>query len=106
MIIHGYNIRDEVVDRFESTTCWLIISGYEHFSARAILDKLRWEFALQGQKGVGNEASVVLSRWFEEKYPDAKGFFTKRDAWVDGSIEETKRLMAEREASEQQVLLL
>lgn len=69
---------------FRDVTFFLLGSGIEKFSARLVVDKLRWDAALAKRKfSCSNEAAVLMARRFEEDFPEYAGTFTKRLAKCD-----------------------
>lgn len=71
----------DVRNLFESLTMDVHRAGYEHYSARAILHRIRWHFKVE--KGnrefkCNDHWTPDLSRWFMDKYPHMNGFFRTR----------------------------
>ena len=58
-------------------------NGRLNFSARAIIDKLRWDTPIKeinSQFKLSNEMGTGLSRLCMAEYPELKGFFRIRDS--------------------------
>ena len=71
----------EVLTLFEKLTLDVVESGWEHYSADAILHRIRWHYHIE--KGdrtfkCNNNWTAELSRWFMDKYPHHNGFFFTR----------------------------
>ena len=53
----------------------------EHFSAKAIIELLRWETMVSGndQFKINNNYAPYYARMFEHNFPQHEGFFRKRE---------------------------
>lgn len=72
----------DVCDLFEKLTLQVKNSGLNHYSADAILHRIRWDH--QVERGIhdfkaNNNWTSKLSRWLMDKRPDLKGFFETRE---------------------------
>jgi hypothetical protein len=70
-----------VVSLFERITLALIDQGFEHYSARAILHRIRWHYTVDaGMRDFkcNNNWTPRLARWFMEEHPSADEFFEIR----------------------------
>jgi|SRR3990172_1342136 len=75
-------LNPEIVAEFERRALALIARGKKHFSADAILHSIRFDTALatEGDEGwkCNNSYTSRLSRWFELRHPENRGFFEQR----------------------------
>ncbi|HEX6825415.1 MAG TPA: hypothetical protein VF077_03780 [Nitrospiraceae bacterium] len=72
----------EVVDLFVRLSFAIRQAGHPHYSARAILHRIRWHFEIdRGRRGFkcNNNWTPGLSRWLMEEYPEMDGFFLVRE---------------------------
>jgi hypothetical protein len=81
----------EVCAKFEELALSLHDDGWRHYSADAILHRIRWHF--QVEKGnrafrCNNNWTAPLARWFLRKHPELNGFFELRERTDDGYREE------------------
>jgi hypothetical protein len=75
------NLPPEVVALFEKITFGLIEKGFTHYSADAILHRIRWHFRVDmGMRDFkcNNNWTAKLSRWFMESHPSYNEFFEIR----------------------------
>jgi len=72
---------------FEQFTFHMIRRGFDHYSARAVLHRVRWETATpledQSNYKINNNWSPFYARKFHEKYPQYGGFFRNRLSRAD-----------------------
>lgn len=73
----------EVYRLFEKKTLELIAQGFEHHSAKAIFEHLRWETAESDTEGknvfkLPNNHHAFYSRQFMHRHPEYAGFFRTR----------------------------
>lgn len=71
----------EVLTLFESLTLKVIASGFSHYSADAILHRIRWEQHIErGNRDftVNNNWAAPLARWFMAIHTIHAGFFELR----------------------------
>ena len=76
-------LHPEVWDLFEMFTFQLIKRGFEHYSARGVWHRIRWETAIPGPDASGtfklnNNHTPFYARAFMRKYPTYDGFFRTR----------------------------
>lgn len=79
-------IPDDVYILFATVTFQVIEAGHAHYSARAVIDRMRWHMIIErGDREFKcpNEWTVVLSRWFHARYPEHDGFFKIRRSSID-----------------------
>jgi len=72
----------DVCQKFEELAFDARRSGYERYSARTILERIRWHYNVE--RGLrefkcNDHWSPFLSRWFLKKHPDWTGFFELRE---------------------------
>src|SRR4051812_34937339 len=70
-----------VVAMFEQITLQLLRQGYQHYSARAILHRIRWHHTVDlGQRDFkcNNNWTPRLSRWLMQKHAHLGDFFEIR----------------------------
>lgn len=73
----------EVCALFEKVALDLVAGGFEHYSADAVLHRIRWEANVErGNRDfkVNNDHAAPLARWFMKRHPEARGFFELRAA--------------------------
>lgn len=78
----------DVCALFEKLTLELINAGWAHYSARAILHRIRWHFHVEkGDRNfkANNNWTPAMARWFMEVYPSSRGFFRIRMLRTQGS---------------------
>lgn len=71
---------------FETLALDLQGKGWEHYSARAILHRIRWHYHVEvGDREFkcNDHWTPDLSRWIMDKHPSMKGFFNIRKARCD-----------------------
>lgn len=80
-------IPEDVRRQFELVTLEVIESGRRRYSAKAIMERIRWHREIEkGEREfrVNNNWTAKLARWFMRRHPDHEGFFEcrgKRDGW-------------------------
>jgi hypothetical protein len=76
---------------FQRFTNELIAAGFSHYSADAVLHRVRWETAVgmqhQGFK-LNNNFTPYYARKYHQKYPNHAGFFRLRRSLADGKFPE------------------
>lgn len=73
----------DVVHLFEKLALQLWEQGREHYSARAILHRIRWHFDVDmGDRDFkcNNNWTPALARWFMAKHPECGDFFRTRSS--------------------------
>lgn len=73
----------EVVHLFEHIALLLVRHGFVHYSARAILHRIRWHYQVdKGQKDFkcNNNWTPLLARWFMDQHPELGEFFETRSS--------------------------
>ena len=58
------------------------MAGHQHYSADAILHRIRWEFQIvRGMRKfkANNNWTAPLARWFLNRHPEMPGFFSLRN---------------------------
>lgn len=76
----------EAYDLFERFTFDVINTGRKHFGAKAIAERVRFEslfYEKGGQFKLNNNYVTPLSRMFEFRHPEHKGFFERRKSSFD-----------------------
>ena len=76
-------IPEDVVLLFENFALLLIKDGWEKYSARAILHRIRWHYNVEKKNRnfkANDHWTPAMSRWFMRKYPQYDGFFETRNA--------------------------
>lgn len=71
----------DVCNLFEELTLSLIRTGHDHYSARAVLHRIRWHHHVDiGNRDFkcNNNWTPDLARWFHRRYPLYKDFFFTR----------------------------
>jgi hypothetical protein len=72
----------DVRDKFEELALYLINRGWQRYSARGIMHRIRWHITVEKNHRefkVNNNWSAPMSRWFLAKYPQHAGFFEVRE---------------------------
>jgi len=76
-----------IYELFKRFTFRMIRAGRPHYSARAIIHRIRWHTDLraQGDDGfkINNDYSPFYARKFEREFPAHEGFFEKRRSAAD-----------------------
>lgn len=70
-----------VAAMFERLALQLVRQGHQHYSARAILHRIRWHYTVdEGQRDFkcNNNWTPALSRWLMLKHPELDDFFEIR----------------------------
>lgn len=72
----------EVWGLFKRYTLQMIAKGFQHYSAKAIFERIRWEKDLGGdgktQFKLNNNYTAFYARRFGRAYPQHEGFFRNR----------------------------
>ena len=75
---------------FKRFTFELIARGIQHYSADAVLHRIRWETALETADGAGfkckNNFTCLYARRFAREFPQHRSFFRMWRSKVDGSL--------------------
>jgi hypothetical protein len=77
---------DDVVVLFERFALELASRGFSHYSARAILHRIRWHYHVdKGDREwkCNNNWTPELARWFMKRHPRLGEFFETRTARSD-----------------------
>jgi hypothetical protein len=81
----------EVWDLFAKYTLQMIAKGFNHYSAKAIFERIRWEKDLGGdgktQFKLNNNYTAFYARRFGRAYPQHEGFFRNRKQTSEDSRE-------------------
>ncbi|VIO73861.1 hypothetical protein [Bradyrhizobium ivorense] len=75
-------IPSEVCDHFERIASELLASGFDRYSADAVLHRIRWhERVEQGNRSFkcNDHWTAPLARWFGERHPESAAFFETRE---------------------------
>lgn len=75
-----------ILSMFERFALEAISTGLEHYSAYAVLHRVRWETMVAERSSVfkcNNNWTPFLSRWFAMKHPQHADFFRVRHAEAD-----------------------
>jgi len=78
----------KVWELFVRFTKQLIARGFKHYSADAVLHRVRWETAVETTGDafkVNNNFVSGYARKFEREYPEHAGFFRMRQSAFDGA---------------------
>lgn len=75
------DVPDDVADLFESLALQIAAQGFERYSARAVLHRIRWHY--QVEKGLrdfkcNDHWTPGLARWFLARHPELPEFFETR----------------------------
>lgn len=76
-------IPPHVVFMFEQLSLSLVKLGFKHYSARAILHRIRWHYHVdKGDKDFkcNNNWTPRMARWFMDKHPELGDFFETRSS--------------------------
>jgi hypothetical protein len=71
----------DVCHLFEKLTLEIWNKGWEHYSARAVLHRIRWHFDIDvGDRGfkANNNWTPTLARWCMRLHPEISDFFRTR----------------------------
>lgn len=72
----------EVWELFKKFTFDTINAGYDHYSVRAIVERIRWHTDVE-TKGdsfkINNNHMAYYARYFHHMYPEHDGFFRIRE---------------------------
>lgn len=75
-----------VYEMFEKFTFMAISSGRKYFSARAIIERIRWSTQIEDKSvtfKVSDHPMPYYARLFEKNHPQHKGFFRKHRCPAD-----------------------
>lgn len=81
----------EVYEMFERFTFQVISTGRKYFSARAIIERIRWYSQIEDNSvtfKISDHPMPFYARLFELKNPQYSGFFMKKKCPADGLIKE------------------
>ena len=81
----------EVCTLFEQLALKVAAHGWKHYSADALLHRIRWEMQIErGNRAFkcNNNWTAPLARWFLACHPEMAGFFELRERVTDGYREE------------------
>jgi hypothetical protein len=75
-------IPEHICKLFEELSFKVRGAGFSHYSARAILHRMRWHHHIE--RGdidfkINNNYSARLARWFMARHPHTDGFFELRE---------------------------
>lgn len=79
----------QVYEAFELFTFQVIRSGRKYFSARAIMERVRWNSQIEAKNDlfkINDHQVPFYSRLFESNHPHHKGFFIKRRSVADAKF--------------------
>lgn len=88
-LYHAQN--PHVYQLFERFTFDAIRSGRKYFSARAIIERIRWQTQIEDnndQFKISDHPMPFYARLFERNHPEHKGFFRKKHCQADGLMEQ------------------
>lgn len=77
----------DVCTLFEKLALEVFSRGWEHYSARAILHRIRWHYEIEvGERGfkANNNWTPALARWFMKLHPETGDFFHTRASPGEG----------------------
>lgn len=86
---HGEN--PEVYNKFEEFTFQAIKSGRKYFSARAVIERMRWQSMIEDNTEefkISDHPMPYYARMFEILNPQHKGFFRKKRCEADKLMED------------------
>lgn len=75
-----------IFQKFEELTLQTIAKKFKHYSAKGILELIRWHSGISSDGDcfkVNNNYSSFYARLFEAKYPEHKDFFRNRKSKFD-----------------------
>jgi len=77
----------QIWELFQRFTFHMIRRGFSHYSARAVIHRVRWETATPLEDGtqfkINNNWSPFYARKFHKTYPEHDGFFRNRASRAD-----------------------
>ena len=76
----------EIYQRFIFYTMEAIRAGREHYSARTIVERIRWHTSIETNDPdfkINDHCCPFYSRLFEDDHPDHRGFFKMRRSVAD-----------------------
>ena len=76
-------IPPEVVSLFEKLALEISARGFEKYSARAILHRIRWHYHIdKGDRDFtcNNNWTPTMARWFLDRHPELGDFFETRSS--------------------------
>lgn len=71
----------DVCDLFEKLSREVFAIGFEHYSARAVLHRIRWHYHIDtGNREfkANNNWTPAMARWFMHRHPECGDFFRLR----------------------------
>jgi len=79
-----HEMQPEIFELFEKFTLQ-VAQTKKHYSANAIIDRIRWHTEIEGHGTFKINAVIVpfYARMFIQKHPELKGFFRMRRAAAD-----------------------
>ncbi len=75
-----------VYDLFERFTLAVINRGFQHYSAKAIFERIRWHTDVETSDAkfkLQNNHTAYYSRYFMHRHPDHDGFFRTRETQTE-----------------------
>ncbi len=81
----------EVYEAFRKYTIQAIQSGYKHFGAQMIIEKIRWQSAIVKKDHdfkINNDFASFYSRMFILEYPSYSDYFRTRTSVADELLTE------------------
>lgn len=75
-----------IYEMFERFTFQAIASGRKYFSARAIIERMRWQTQIEDNSQtfkISDHPMPFYARLFEKNHPQHKGFFRKHRCPAD-----------------------
>jgi len=75
-------IPEHICDKFAELALMVRSRGFDRYSARAILHRLRWHYQIERGDThfkINNNYSARLARWVMREQPGMLGFFQTRD---------------------------
>lgn len=86
-IYHAEN--PHVYQMFEAFTLQVIGTGRKYFSARAIIERMRWQSLIEDNSEafkISDHPMPYYARLFERNHPAHVGFFKKKRCPADGLV--------------------
>ena len=80
-------IPPRVAEKFDELALMLAKDGFRHYSADAILHRIRWHFTVERRIGgfkCNNNWTAPLARWWMLRHPEYPKFFELRERLQDG----------------------
>lgn len=84
-VVKYHEENPHIYAKFEEVTLQTIERGFKHYSAKGVIEIIRWWTAVKGntEYKISNEYSPFYARLFEQKHPQHKGFFRMKRSKFD-----------------------